>query len=306
MIFKKFNLDCQAEYKKFYAKLPPYSDFSFNNLMVWLDIYDDLHYSIVNTNYIFRFSNPFQDDEVSYTLIGTEKIEETLSELRDEIINANHKLTLSMVPACFAEKINTDSSQVVLSVKKEPDNRDYLFDVPAAHSAKGKTFYHLRRGLNYFLKNYGDEIIARPLDLYHDADRSLVINSMHQWETVFSLTENDKLRIEGVAIDRYLRLAPNLEVKSMGIFINGKLQAFSIFHLPPQPHYAIGNHIKCNYQYRGIFNMTYYATVAAMFDLGVKIANEEQDLGIAGIRQHKEARNPIGYLDRYTIELQPA
>jgi hypothetical protein len=116
MIFKKFNLDCQAEYKKFYAKLPPYSDFSFNKLLVWLDIYDDLHYSIVNTNYIFRFSNPFQDDEVSYTLIGTEKIEETLSELRDEIINANHKLTLSMVPACFAEKINTDSSQVVLSV----------------------------------------------------------------------------------------------------------------------------------------------------------------------------------------------
>lgn len=305
MNFKKFDISCQAEYKSFYKDLPPYSDFSFNNLMVWLDINDDLEYAIVHNNYVFKFSNPFDNNAISYTLIGVNKVEETLSTLRDELIKNNHELTLAMVPACFAEKIDLQTSTAVSSITSEPNNRDYLFDVPSAHAAKGKTFYHLRRGLNYFLKNYGDEIVARPLNLHSEDDRKLLINSMHQWETVFSLTENDKLRIEGIAIDRYLLLAPDLEVKSMGIFINGKLQAFSIFHLPPQPHIAIGNHIKCNYQYRGIFNMAYYATVAAMFDLGIKTANEEQDLGIEGIRQHKEARNPIGYLERFTIELQP-
>lgn len=300
MNFRKFDLSTKNKYCEFYRQLPPYSDFSFNNLMVWLDQNDDLEYAVVNNNFVFRFSNALDHGKKTYTVIGTSKADETIEKIFNTICQDDSSQALKMVPRCFIDSLS-DERKNDLDIAEEVDNRDYIFDVADTHIAKGKKYEHLRRRLRYFSSHYSDGVIIKPIDLAVYKDQKALINGMHSWHSTRSITANDKLRIEGSAIDRYLRLSTSLDAKCIAVFIDGQMEAFSIFHIPPQDGYAIGNHIKCNYNYRYIFELTYYCTISALYDLGIKLVNGEQDLGIPGIRQHKKEMSPVGYLERFSI-----
>lgn len=300
MNFSKFDFKIKSQYQSFYKHLPPYSDFSFNNLLVWLDFNDDLSYCLLEGNYVFRFSNPFEDNQETYTVIGSNASEDVLDKLFAHIETTTDSPKLEMVPECFVDSMGT-TERDKYTIREEPDNMDYIFDIAQTHRAKGKPYAKIREAINYFVKHYGDNILLQPIDLHDDKGRALIINSLHQWRSVYSMTENDRMRSEGIAIDRYLRFAPQLDVNCIGLYVDGQLQAFGIFHLPPQGDYAIFNHLKCNYDYKNIFDLSFYSAIGMMNDLGATLVNAEQDLGIEGIRKHKQALNPVKFLKRYTI-----
>ncbi|OGL38323.1 hypothetical protein A3B63_03450 [Candidatus Saccharibacteria bacterium RIFCSPLOWO2_01_FULL_49_22] len=299
--FRKFVLDDRDIYQSFYSELEPYSDFSFNNLLVWLDINSDLEVSRLNGNLIFKFSDPFENNETSFTLIGNRKTYQTLGTIFQYQAGLGYQQKLSMVPQAVIDGIEL-GKQRHLDIQEDISNQDYIFNVNNAYYAKGKDFADLRHRINSFLKKYGDHLIYRDINLGKLEEQMNIINSLHTWDSVYALTENDKLRIEGLAIDRYLQLAPELDSRCVGLFINGRLQSFSLFHLPPQKGFAIGNHMKCNYEYQYIFDFTFYCTASRLKTMGIEWLNGEQDLGIAGLRTHKKELRPTYFLKRYTVQ----
>lgn len=295
--FRKVTFKDRAAYEAFYKEFDPYSDFSFNDLMIWLNYNDDLAISSDEGNLVFRFSNPFEGNAVAYTLLGRGGCESTIRKIFALQREQGLEPGLSMVPEVVIDNIALKSLKN-FDFYEDRDNRDYIFRVPDVYRANGQKFADFRHKINYFLKKYSDELVFREMDLRDPAERNIVRAALATWST------NDlgkRQTLENAALDTYLQHAEELSPSCIGLFIKGKLASFSIFHLPPQKGYAIGNHMKYNPEYRYIFDFTYFCTINWMHAHGIEYVNGEQDLGIPGLRIHKQEMQPCRFLRRYVI-----
>ena len=295
---KKFTVDLRSEYLNYYKNFEPYSDYSFSNLMVWLDLNNDLEIANDAENIIFKFSNPFQGNSLNLTLLGRNNPIASINKILEYEKKLGIKQEIVMVPESVISGQSIDNNK--LKITEDLDNRDYIFSIEETYYSKGEKYDDYRHKINNFLSNHHTDLNYKDLDIRDFSSKKLIINSMHLWGSPDRITNNDKSNIEGLAIDRYLKISDKA-CHCIGIFIGGKLESFSLFQLPPQKDFAIGNHIKCNYAYKYIFDFTYCCTINKLFSQNIKYINGEQDLGIPGLRIHKREMNPVGYLKRYTI-----
>jgi hypothetical protein len=184
-------------------------------------------------------------------------------------------------------------------VSEDIDNKDYIYDVARTRGAEGKKYVAYRNALSYFKRNYGPNIVARPIALGDHSVSVRIINSLHTWDNTYRQT--DQARMEGLAINQLLRNARDLNVQCLVVEIDNRLASFCFYHYPPQQGYVIVNHLKCDNRYKYIFDYTFARLIELLHAQGITYANLEQDLGIPGLRTHKQRLAPIDYLRRYTV-----
>ncbi len=294
------ELSDRKAYEEFYSLMAPYADYSFNNLMIWLDLNDDLFVSRYDRNLVFRFTDVLDQNKMSYAIIGLRNYKKAIAKLFEYQKVVKIEQIITMVPEFYADALNDSNKQLIITEDK--DNKEYIFDTSKSYILSGKESENLRYKINYFIKHYGDDVLVKEINLNDDKDRNILINAMHKWGSHRSIQDsNTKLGVEGLAIDKYLRIYEHLSSRCLAIFLSNEVIGFSIFHLPPHKNYAIGEHIKCDYKYRYIFDFIYYCTITRLHSNGIRYINGEQDLGIPGIRKHKQEMKPIGYFKKYNI-----
>jgi len=296
--FIKFSADLRGTYLNFYKNFDPYSDFSFSNLMVWLDLNNDLEIAIDSGNIILKFSDPLQGNQLSLSILGKKRTLESINHVLNYEKDMNYKQEIVMLPESVIK--NEVLNEKKLIITNDLDNREYIFSVNDTHNLIGNKYEKFRHKINNFYKCYHNNLEYRDLNISDYSVKKLIINGMHVWDSTSRIDKNDELNVEGLAIDRYIRISDQ-DCRCIGIFIGGRLEAFSLYNLPPQHNYAIGEHIKCNYNFKYIFDFAYYCTINKLFSQNIKYINGEQDLGIPGLRIHKKELNPIGYLKVYKI-----
>lgn len=301
--FEKFDLSKKDTYLSFYTKFNPYCDFSFVDLYVWLDINDSLEISSYGENVIFRFDNPFESFTKQYTFIGNDNCRDVVDHIFRFQKDTASKQRIVMVPEVAIKNIGTNTQ--ALDIKEEIDNKDYIFKVTTAYQMAGKNYADFRHKINYFMRNYSAGLEVRSIDLANQTLQKTLLQCLDTWYPERHTTDNDKDRIEKQAIERFLRLAGEVDVRALGIFSKDQLIAFSLFHFPPQTNYAIGNHIKFNFKYRYIFDYTFYETLHFLYENDIEYINGEQDLGIPGLRIHKQEMQPYAFLRRFGITPLP-
>lgn len=301
-LFKVFSEDDFLSYQKFISPFPQHCDFTLNNLLVWVSGGNTLEYSKLNGNFVFKINDSLYlgpSATPTYTVIGVNKADKTLATIF-KVLGIDK---LDLVPDYFVGKLKNPD---LYSIKEDSDNRDYIIDVNKLLLKQGKEYEGFRYQIKFFLKNYSEEAIVRPLDLSSNSTILDIVNAMHTWPEITSFTPNgnDPHRRDAKAIDKLLNLQTILTVKhqALGVYIDGKLQGFSFYHIPPsKDSIAIGNHIKFNSKYQRLFDFLVYATASNLKSQGVKLLNAEQDMGIEGIRHHKMALNPVTFYEKYTI-----
>lgn len=292
--FRHFTVMDKHWYLMYYSQFEPYADFAFGNLLIWLNFNDDLKISELNNNIIFTFTNSLTDGSLTTTVLGMFDIEATIQTLFE---NSECK-ELSFVPSVTFESI--DNKELFI-IDEERDSFDYILETNRMAKMLGSESRKLRRIVRTSIKEYGDTIILRELEMNED-NINFMINNLHTWDKAFTLTKNDVDLQEVKALNTSLEIFEEIDNRNFSIYIDGKLEGFIIYQVPPQNGFVILNHIKTSYNFRYIFDFMLFAFAARVTQSGIRYINFEQDLGIEGLRDHKLGLKPISYLKKYTIK----
>lgn len=184
--------------------------------------------------------------------------------------------------------------------KEERDFFDYVYDGESLRTLAGRKNQKKRNHLNYFLKEFEGRYKFRLLE---KEDFESCINLLKLWEDNKESGNNkeDGIDDEFVAIKKIFDNYETLKdkVKIFGVFIDDKLQAFSIGEYLNEDMAVI--HIeKANAEIRGLFQFINQQFLISEFN-NAKLINREEDLGIEGLRKAKLSYHPIKFVEKYTI-----
>jgi len=301
--FKSLSREDYFVYARFIRSFPQHCDFTLNNLAVWLDAHDTLEYSWLYGNIVLRISGSplFEDPGPTYTILGNKQAHKSLT----RIFDSSDIRSLHLVPDYFVDSLS-DRQKTAFVINDDRDNWDYVINIDDLIKKSGSKYENFRYQIKYFLKNYSDNAVIKPIDLQTTEGVHAIVNALHSWPVINSFTQNgnDPHRTDAQAIARVLEIQQWLPIKhqALGIYIEDKLQGFSIFHIPPATdNIAMGNHIKFNGEYKRLFDILAYTTATTLKSQGVALLNAEQDMGIEGIRHHKLDLNPMAFYKKYTI-----
>lgn len=304
-IFRKFAPEDKLTYLEFYKHVEPYSDFSFNNLIIWLDLREDLEVSQYINCIILRFSNPFEHakQEIAYTILGNENCLRAVEAIFAYQEALGQEPRLFIVPECVVSDIlQTHKLPQNLVIKASTDHCDYIFDVPEVTAAKGGRYEQLRRNVRLFLNKNPGNLQAWQLDLRDKATHEYLIAALKVWQKEDKgFIKNDPHFDEEKALNRYFTHNSWCEAECYGYFLNGRIFGFSITHKPPQEGWVIFNHLKCSRSVPHGYDCIYYLTMHRLHKQGITKVNFEQDLGIPGLRIHKRQLGKSEFLSRYEI-----
>ncbi len=295
--FRKFSIDDQSWYNEFYKQFDPYADFSFGNLLVWLDQFDDLSISAYEGNVIFSATVLFMESEKIITLLGRNHLKQTIAAIFDL-----QKSTGQIPVVSGLTEVVAHSSELLdsgYSIVPDRENFEYLYPSQAWATLESSAMRKLRREVSTYQKEYGDQSEVRPLNLQKQEHIELIRQGLVRWSNVFS--HNDADHSEAQVLERLFELADHLSYQAIGLFVNDTLEAFLIYQRLPQETTVLFSHVKASYNYRYMFDYLLHASAQIVVESGVIQINFEQDLGIAGLRTHKESLKPTGFFEKFTI-----
>lgn len=297
--FQNFSLDDATEYLKHYIRLTDaYSDFSLDDLSIWLNYNDDLMICALGDNLVIKFSNVLDDDTTYYSLLGTSQLEQTLDILHTYSKRLKEPLRLFYITQEAKEEIE-DLDRSDITIEEDTNNSDYVYNVEDLLNMHGKSYENFRRRINHFTRE-NKNVQTIEFDLTSSVDREIIENNIIKWSKESSY-RNDPDNWELKVIKRHLALADRLPVKAYGTLSDDKLININIFNLPPHEGWLIFNHIKCNYDYPDVYGYAFYNLFLIAKSKGIKWVNFEQDLGKEGLRKIKTYFRPERMLRRYIV-----
>lgn len=296
--FTDFDIGLKEEYNELFEKFPPYTDFSFGTLCIWLNQNKDLKISRIQNAIICEYTNLFTGNEKVLSVLADKNTDLTIKTLFEYQKSKGKKQRLSIVPATTIESIQHPSD---FKITPQPDNFNYILMRDGLSEPEGAKFAKFRYEVRHFQKQYEGRYKVASVDL-SDPDESLKIyNTLSRWHNLF--TANDEGRQEELALASSFRNANKLKLRALRLDLDDHLIGLAIFQEPPQKGYIICNHLKVERSVQYSFNFLLHC-LAQKMKPEQNFINFEQDLGIPGLRFHKTKLNPVFFLNNY--EVRPA
>jgi hypothetical protein len=110
----------------------------------------------------------------------------------------------------------------------------------------------------------------------------------------------DETQNEMTAIDRILRHAHHFQLISLGAFIEGRFEGFTINEVV-HDNYYMGHFGKANPDCAGLSVVLESETARIMQTHGCTHMNYQQDLGLDGLTRHKRSWHPTAHLRKFTL-----
>ncbi|HMI09188.1 MAG TPA: phosphatidylglycerol lysyltransferase domain-containing protein [Candidatus Saccharimonadales bacterium] len=302
--FRKLTVKDKHAYLHYYSQLnEPYSDFSFDNLIIWLDYHNDLEASDLNNNLVIRFTNILDDDATCYSLVGSSNISTAADSLLDFLTTHTDCVKLSYVPEEIIDTIR-QLNRVDIRIEEDIDNKDYVYNTTDLAGMQGKHYRNLRERVIKFAS--GKSIHTKLFNCTDPLDRAIIDSAILIWSKKNMAHSNDPAKVELNAINKHLDLAQHFDIRAYGIYVENELACITIVHAPPHKGWLIGNHLKYDTDYPGAFGFTVHHLAIVAQSEGIQWLNCEQDLGKDGLKFIKTILRPAKFLQRYTVWLESA
>jgi len=292
--FEKLSLSHKSDVESYLQKYPPYSDFNF--LSMWsYNTEKDTIISSLNDNLVVRFRD-YITNEPFYSFLGSNKVEETITSLLTKSVEEKLQPELKMVPESSLIPIHMLQSSFFIT--EDQNNFDYILSIPEIAALTGDRYHTQRNFVNRFQKLHGNCTIQE-LDLMNPLIEGEILSVFYRWEEIKSSSREDTEH-ELTAIKRTLGDAKYFKLISVGIYNGKKLIGFIIADLNHDNN-AESHFAKADTSFAGIYYTLYHYLAKYLHAQGYLYLNNEQDLGIPGLRKSKEQWNPIRYLKKYRI-----
>lgn len=291
--FKNLELNDKKYFEEVTKKFEPYSDYNFISLWSY-DIENDTKISMLNGNLVLKFRD-YITNQPFYSFIGNNVVGNTIGDLLKITQKEGLKKELKLIPEVAIKEL---SSFKKIKIVEDMDNFDYILSIDELADLKGDKYHTHKNFVNRFCKAY-NSICIKDLNLTDPLIHNQILELFHVWETKRNKERKDTDH-ELKAIKKLLRNANEFNLITLGVYDNKILVGFITASLE-QMDYVISHFAKADPSYSGIFYFMYHNLAKALKGKGYKYLNNEQDLGIPGLRKSKKQWNPTKYLKKYTI-----
>ena len=185
-------------------------------------------------------------------------------------------------------------------VKEEEDFKDYLYDAEELRTLPGKRFHKKKNLVNKFKREYEGRWEYRSICC---SEKQVVWDFLDRWYRSRVKEEGngeDTLEYEIKGIHEVLQNCMSIDHCTGGIFVDGRLEAFSIGAYNPKEEMACISIEKGNPEIPGIYQVINQEFLLHEFPQA-KLVNREDDMGLVGLRKAKESYNPIGFARKYML-----
>lgn len=183
-------------------------------------------------------------------------------------------------------------------VREDTGAKDYIYSGDALRSLAGKKLQKKRNHLNTFKKKYeGRYEFSR---LCH-SDGQAVAEFLNSWREAKNDETEKHLDYEIIGIHDILRHSQELNIRMAGVYIDGRLEAFSIGSCNPIENMAVIHIEKANPNIVGLYQFINQQFLVEEFP-NVMWVNREDDLGIEGLRKAKMSYYPADFARKYYVE----
>lgn len=271
----------------------PYSDVSFSSCYAW-DVGGEAAWTTINGNLILRMPD-YATRESIYVLAGMKDPAGAAIALLD----GGHCTELKLVPECVADLCRSEPRLAVLA---SPENDDYVYDVSRHQSLEGAPYKSQRAQRNRFRRAYPDYQVIRDCGaaIGMPAVRDSLLALFDDWACTSNPTEDPTT--ERRALARLLDAAEHFELSLVRIVVDDRLIAFSLDEVLPNG-WALGCFMKADRAVREPYVEVTVQSAAGFAARGVHLLNNEQDLGLPGLRESKRRWQPVRMLHKYSIRL---
>lgn len=229
--------------------------------------------------------------------------EEELPEFFEQIVRYFNQvlkkpLWIYLADAEAVEYLNLDPCR--FAVTEMEDLKDYLYDGQAMRTLAGKKLHKKKNLVNAFMREYEGRYEYRKLCC---SDRQDVWDFLSFWreQKGSDVDEAWELDYEVEGIHEILKNCSQLHVQMGGVYLDGRLEAFSVGSYNPREKMAVISIEKANPTVKGLYQFINQQFLIHEFPDAV-LVNREDDVGILGLRQAKLSYQPIGYARKYRIE----
>lgn len=183
-------------------------------------------------------------------------------------------------------------------IEEQEDAKDYLYEGTALRTLSGRKLHKKKNRLNTFMRQYENRFMYQTLTCAHKTE---MWNFLDEWRAGKGEEGGEHLEYEIRGIQDILKHCSSLPVRMGGIFIDGKLKAFSIGSKNELENMAVIHIEKADVSIPGL-----YQAINQLFLLNefpdVKWVNREDDLGLEGLRKAKMSYCPADFAKKYLVK----
>lgn len=272
-------------------------EYCFTTLYMWQNVYNTKYY--IEEDFAIVVGEYEGDAFSVMPLSKKENLPKAMNFIMEYFKDENKKVYLRAITKEVVDYIKETYGDE-FEYKEERDFFDYVYDGESLRTLAGRKNQKKRNHLNAFLKEYEGRYDYRLLD---ENDFDSCIKLLKKWEEdkEESDSKEDGVDDELVAImkifDNYNMLKDR--VKIFGVFIDNRLEAFSIGEYL-NDNMAVIHIEKANSEIRGLYQFINQQFLVNEFE-AAELVNREEDLGIEGLRKAKLSYHPVKFVEKYTI-----
>jgi hypothetical protein len=295
--FSKLTLDDRDEYETYVKEFPPIADLSFGTLMSWWNQLDNLQVSVLNGNLVIPYWLPGDDVNSGLSLVGTNRIDESLCTLFDHLREKGEPPRLVNVPELVIGYIQYPE---LFTISEERGASDYVLDINDYHPLENVRGYRRFKIQMQLRQLEHAEVEVRPLDLKSWANRQILLEAADTW---WEKNINSPGNVEKESLKFCIREAHKLKVENVCLFVEGRLQGFCMYQRPANPSpYVIVNHVKATHERRLKFELIAHLFSKYFYELGATHININSDMGLLRLRVFMLTLGPVNFFRKYRVE----
>jgi len=288
-----------------YADLRPIyiSERQFVNQIIWDDFYDT-HYYYKDT--FMMCTTGLKKESCPMPMMPLCKVEDipmVFAELKDHWNNVLHQpLNMYLLDSTFLEVLGTiPGFGEEFKVVDDRDSYDYIYDAEKLRTLSGKAYHKKKNHLNSFLKSYEGRFEYKTLCCSDIKE----IQAFHErWLDNRSYEDkHSSIRSEEDGIHRIFKNCGFINCEMGGVYVDNKLEAYSIGSYAPDIRCAFIHIEKANINIPGLYNYINQQFLIHSFP-NAELVNREDDLGQEGLRKSKHSYQPIRLEEKYHIYQQ--
>lgn len=271
-------------------------DSIFLDVFLWKDFYN-VKFDILDEKALFLTMEIDNTLYASLPMCKEEDLEKYFYILKEFFNkNLNTKLKIYLADENSIKILNLDKS--IFNVIEIEDAKDYIYSAEALKNLSGKKLRKKKNHINAFLKENEGNFYYKNLTC---SDSSEIIEFLSHWRKNKTNELEEQLDAELTGIKNILKNCKALNVNMAGVYVNEKLEAFSIASYNEKEKMAVINIEKANPEIRGLYPYINQQFIINGFP-NAEIVNREDDLGLEGLRKAKLSYDPIEYAIKFRIE----
>ncbi len=288
--FVDISLGHQETFDAFFSKYQPViSEYTFTNLYVWRRS-RPIRLSLLGDQ-LCILAKKDENDFYFMPPVGEGDICETTQLLFNYARENGVKPLLQRVPEDMASNL----VECGFFCELDRDNSDYVYLVDELATLSGRKFDGKRNRIKKCISENRPEYYPMTADIV-----DLCMELQTSWCNIRQCKLDSGLSSEDTAIKEIFSLVDALPIFGGVIFIDGKIEAFTIAE-KLNDSTAVIHFEKANPEIDGLYQLiNYWFCQNALGNY--TYVNREQDLGIDGLRRAKQSYYPHKILDKYIIK----